>query len=293
MTYPRLKTGFTLIELLVVMAIIALLLSIIMPALGQARKTAMVQKDASRIRSIHSGWVTWAAGNNEIFPTPGFVNRLPFNGQEVRGRGPEDKLVNTTDNMHSLCVMENLYDTDKLISDNEPNHNVYTMDFYDYKARDIADDVYWDDALKVDLSDGGEGGHVSYASIPLIGERKPAQWRSSGSSSFAVLSNRGPMFGDLSQQSLTYDIHGDGRTWLGNVCWQDNHMSYEDTLYPIMSVYRTSDGSVNDNLFNIDCVTGVCHLWGGDTWLVLVSELSPAGNLYQYMLNPEIQWDDG
>jgi len=118
------------------------------------------------------------------------------------------------------------------------------------------------------------------------------QWNNSGSSDFAIMANRGPMFGSLDNWSITYDIFGGGRTWVGNVCWNDNHISYEETLFPIMSVYKTKDGAVNDNLFNIDCVSGMCHLWGGDTLLVLVSELSEAGDLYPYMLNPEMEWDD-
>ena len=301
MEIRRRTTGFTLIELLVVMSIIALLLSILMPALGRARETAMLQKDSSRIRSIHSGWVTWSASNNENYPTPGFVNRNAWdqgNGVQVqvKGRGPEDKFINTTDNVHSLCVIENLYNTDALICDNEPNPNVYVMENYDYDQRDIPADVYWDNDFNVDLNGDGnndqEGCHLSYASIPLIGERKSAQWKASGTSEFAILANRGPQFGSLEEFSMTYEIHGGGRTWNGNVCWQDNHMSYEETLFPEMSIYRTIDGHVIDNIFNIDCVTGVCHLWGGDSFLTIVSELDEAGEMYPYMLNPEMEWDE-
>ena len=61
------KKGFTLIELLVVMSIIALLLSILMPALGRARQTAMIQKDETQIKAIHSGWLTWASGNDDRY----------------------------------------------------------------------------------------------------------------------------------------------------------------------------------------------------------------------------------
>jgi len=60
-----------------------------------------------------------------------------------------------------------------------------------------------------------------------------------------------------------------------------------------MSVYRTADGSVADNLFNIDCVSGVCHFWGSDVWLVIVSELEDTGgSLYPFQLLPELEWDE-
>ncbi len=286
---PRLhRSGFTLIELLVVMSIIALLLSILMPALGRARKEAVLIKDATRIRGIHSGWITWAAGHNGRYPTPGYVNREG----DMKGRGAEDRLLNTTDNVHSLCVMENIYDVDRLICDSEPNPNVFVYSNYDYGARDIQDDTYWDENLNVDLQAGGEGGHVSYASIPLIGERKRKEWANSGSSEFPILANRGPMFGEWVDHSMTYEIHGEGKTWIGNVCWQDNHMSLEETFNPISSIYRTSEGHVQDNMFNIDCVSGFCHFWGADSWLVLVSELQPGGDLYEYQLQPTLEWDD-
>ena len=305
MNSDKQRRGFTLIELLVVMSVIALMLSILMPALGRARREAMLVKDSTRIKGIHSGWLIWASGHEARFPTPGFVNRKEHStlGQ-VRGRGPEDKLKNTTSSIHSLAVMENLYEPERLVSDSEPNSSVFILESYDYTARDIEEDIYWDgdvsdegesedgSGFQVDLSIGGSGCNVSYASIPLIGERKTKEWCSSGSSEFAVMSNRGPAFGELPDYSITYDIHGGGRTWVGNVCWQDNHMTYEETLYPSMSIYRTSEGHVPDNLFGIDCVTGVCHFWGGDTWLMLVSELAESGDMYPYQLMPTIQWDE-
>ena len=33
-------------------------------------------------------------------------------------------------------------------------------------------------------------------------------------------------------------------------------------------------------------------MWGGDTFLVLVSELSEVGDMFPYQLNPVLQWDD-
>ena len=81
------KNGFTLIELLVVMAIIALLLGLLLPALTKARNTARQVKDATQIKQIHTGWVTKGSETPRgIFPLPGEINRIGV----FPGRGDED-----------------------------------------------------------------------------------------------------------------------------------------------------------------------------------------------------------
>jgi hypothetical protein len=274
------------------MSIIALLLGILIPALGKARAAAILQKDATKMKKIHSAWIQWSADDDGRYPTPGLVNRLAnSSGQHIKGVGPEDRLANTTDNLHSLAIMENLYKAEDLICDNEPNSNIYVFESYDYDVRSVPDDIYWDEDLNVDMQEGGEGSNISYASIPLIGQRKIDEWKNSSSSNFPIISNRGPEFGQPVKWSLTFDIHGGGRDWAGNICWQDNHTSYEETFLPTGSVYETFEGKTNDNIFNIDCVTGICNFWGGDTWLIQVSELTEVGTQFPYQLNPELQWD--
>mgnify|MGYP002849613415 CR=1 FL=1 len=301
MNNGKTQTGFTLIELLVVMSIIAVLLSILLPSLGKARESAMLQKDASRVRAIHAGWLTWATSHDERYPTPGLVDRLAdHQGNQIKGRGPEDKEANTTSNIHSLSLMNNLYSPDLIVSDNEPNDNVFVLEDYDYDQYNagtdsvfgVDGDTYWDDSLHVDLSEGGAGCNVSYASIPLIGERKEKHWSSGGPSNFAILSNRGPLLdtsGAVPFRSLTYEIHGGGRSWIGNVCWQDNHITTEESMVPKGSLYPTGE---MDNIFDC-CLNGVCNPFAEDSWLVLVSELNDTGGtLFPYMLSPTLQWDD-
>lgn len=67
--------AFTLIELLVVISIIALLVGILLPALGAARRSAQDLKCSSNIRQLDIGLATYATDNGGLFP-PNW-NRIP------------------------------------------------------------------------------------------------------------------------------------------------------------------------------------------------------------------------
>lgn len=59
----RKKRGFTLIELLVVISIIAVLMSIMMPALGKVRQIAKQTTCVSNIRQLGLAWVLYSEDN--------------------------------------------------------------------------------------------------------------------------------------------------------------------------------------------------------------------------------------
>ena len=60
---PRRRRGFTLVELLVVIGIIALLVSILMPALTRARDHANRAKCLANIRQLSNAWYMYANEN--------------------------------------------------------------------------------------------------------------------------------------------------------------------------------------------------------------------------------------
>lgn len=64
----RQAQGFTLIELLVVISIIALLVSILLPALGAARGSALSMQCMNQQRQIHLAQTMYADANNGWFP---------------------------------------------------------------------------------------------------------------------------------------------------------------------------------------------------------------------------------
>jgi len=67
-TNGRHIAGFTKIELLFVISIIALLIGILIPAFGTARRTSSGQKNSSPLRGMHQSAVIYAQNNGGFLP---------------------------------------------------------------------------------------------------------------------------------------------------------------------------------------------------------------------------------
>jgi prepilin-type N-terminal cleavage/methylation domain-containing protein/prepilin-type processing-associated H-X9-DG protein len=74
--YPGKSYGFTLIELLVVVAVVALLIGILLPALGAARRSAQYIECQNNIRQIVLGQVARASDARGEFSSGPFDNRI-------------------------------------------------------------------------------------------------------------------------------------------------------------------------------------------------------------------------
>ncbi|MCM8537049.1 MAG: prepilin-type N-terminal cleavage/methylation domain-containing protein [Lentisphaeraceae bacterium] len=65
------KAKFTLIELLVVVAIIGVLTSMLMPAIGKARRKATAAVCVSNLKNVSIGVTLYLDGNGDFFPSQG------------------------------------------------------------------------------------------------------------------------------------------------------------------------------------------------------------------------------
>jgi prepilin-type N-terminal cleavage/methylation domain-containing protein len=251
----RRERGFTLIELLVVMAIIALLLSLLLPALAKARQAARQVKDATQIKQIHAAWLSYAASSDQgRFPTPGLIDRLPLpSGGDFIGRGEEDVTQNNHANLHSAMIALNFFTPQILISPSEMNGRVVAYAGYNHNLYKPTEDQYWDPGFVADLATEC---HTSYATIPIVGLRKAQHWKNSVDSKYPIFGNRGPEEGGQNPgayaASRTLEIHGGRKTWEGNVCFNDNHVSFSESCLPEGVDYPDPDNAntfLPDNLF--------------------------------------------
>ncbi len=288
---PAWRRAFTLVELLVVVAIIALLISLLLPALGRAQRAAKTVNDAANITQVHKGFLSYANSDSKgRLPTPGLISRLPVQGAgpggataTVPGQGEEDISKNNTASLYSSMIAANFVTPDVLYSPVEENPIVRQMTNYNFQAYNPAAPAptFWDPGFyaNIHLAPGAGASavcHTSYAHLALIGDRKKLYWTNRAGSTRPVLGNRGThrgaFSGDNYRLSYTLLFHDPRDTWEGNICFGDNHVNLEKSVIP--DTVQFECGSINLRKDNIDTYedfnSGGCKgMLEGDTWLCI------------------------
>lgn len=87
--------AFTLVELLVVIAVVAILASLLLPALSKAKSRAQTTRCLNNVRQLQLGWHLYAQDNDDVLPphiiapdTGGMLRALP--GSWVVGNAQKD-----------------------------------------------------------------------------------------------------------------------------------------------------------------------------------------------------------
>ena len=161
----------------------------------------------------------------------------------------------------------------------EPSGHVTVKANYNYHMYNPINAIYWDNGFHANLA---QQSNVSYAHLPLAGKRRKQEWRNSMNAQFAVIGNRGPEYGSLDEdvygKSITLDIHGTRKQWIGNTCYNDGHVTTHNTFYPEGVDYADDTGQMHpDNLFKNQTGDSDKSAKGWDIWLVLAWAVTGSG----------------
>lgn len=251
------KKAFTLIELLVVIAIIALLIGILLPALGKARASARQLKDSTQVRGIMQAMAIWAGNNNDNYPLPSTLDKTETTVNEGQKTTPANAAkLDITRNIVSVMINNGSISPELCISPAEANGSITQWNNYEFNSPKGAAGTdkslaLWDPSFRATPKDEKKGtngaespdttGGFSYAHSMPFGKQK-AKWSNTFTATEATLGNRGPIFENKGSEevpqwqlvadnqcgdgSLTLLIHGGRTSWEGNIGFNDSHVEF-------------------------------------------------------------------
>lgn len=222
--YVRAGAAFTIIELVVIIAIIAVLIALLLPAMAGARESALRTKSTVNVRSIHMALTTFGQQNNGYYPGVDRFGRVidplaDFSG----GHQPRVRFAILLD--HDLVdgeVLISPFDQQRVRATSGP----LVPENYSYAL--------------LTLMDGG-------------GNEAPTrlgEWRGTGNADAATVSDRllEGTYGDpTTYKSIVTRKRGE---WFGSIAWNDEHVTFEPSALLAKTRYLDWPHNRDDDLFD-------------------------------------------
>ncbi len=261
--------GFSMIGMLITLVCILILFVILMNSVnfavtgaGSARDgTVRTVQDQIALYGLFQSMTISAMDHGDSrFVVPSVVSRSG------------DRSQDTTANLFSAMIALRYANPESLIAANEFNPYVLPMEHYNYNAYDPQRESFWDKDFKADL---GRNSNVSFAHMPLFGDRFERGWKSNFDRRAVIIGNRGPKDGIDDPQSYSYGRSGQ---WGGNVLFGDGSIEFYHTFSPPGVTFERSREQYADNIFAMEDGPD-----GRDAILSFTKSMTRSG--------PELQWD--
>ena len=248
--------AFTLIELLVVISIIALLIAILLPALGAARTAAKKMQNSTQTRGIHQGFFMYAQSNDSFYP--GIENAGGANANEVfsdlnevvsvtnAGSNAAGAGRSVTVRM-AICLEADLFTAEYAISPAETNDGVQTWR--------INGGYNWSHPRDQPIVDAIEAPITSYALAQLTRQgANPAyprveEWSDNANARSIVIADRNTNTTDDNPSSLWTKQSDTDAEWDGSITWNDGHTEYSPSHEIEGTKYGNHLNTEPDSLF--------------------------------------------